>query len=88
MVGRNVTILTQSYNLDKQKKISLEEMLTSDVNIGDNVLLGSNIIIMPNVDIGNHAVVGAGSVVTKNIGDFEIWAGSPGKFIRKRKVNE
>ena len=88
LVGRNVTILTQSYNLDKQKKISLEEMLTSDVNIGDNVLLGSNIIIMPNVDIGNHAVVGAGSVVTKNIGDFEIWAGSPAKFIRKRKVNE
>ena len=88
LVGRNVTILTQSYNLDKQKKISLEEMLLNDVNIGDNTLLGSNTIIMPGIIIGNHAVVGAGSIVTKNIGDFEIWAGTPAKFIRKRNINE
>lgn len=31
-------------------------------------------------------IVGAGSVVTKNIPDGEIWAGSPARFIKKREL--
>jgi len=31
------------------------------------------------------AVVGAGSVVTKDIPDNEVWAGNPARFIRKRE---
>ena len=34
--------------------------------------------------IGDGAIIGMGSVVTKNIGPYEIWAGSPARFIRKR----
>ena len=34
--------------------------------------------------IADGAVVGAGSVVTKDIGPYEIWAGNPARFIRKR----
>lgn len=30
------------------------------------------------------AVIGAGEVVTKDIGQYEIWAGNPARFIRKR----
>ena len=71
-----------------QKNITIEDMYAKDVNIGNNVLLGSNVVIMPGISIGNHSVVGAGSIVTKNIGDFEVWAGIPAKFIRKRNVSE
>ena len=88
LVANNVTILTRSYHLDKNKKISNESMYSKDVNIGNNVLIGGNVIIMPGVTIDNNSVVGAGSVVTKNIGDFEIWAGVPAKFIRKRNISE
>lgn len=54
------------------------------VKIGNDVWLGSKVIIKSGVKIGNGAIVGAGSVVTKNIPDYEIWAGNPAKFIRKR----
>ena len=87
LVARNVTILTKGYILDK-KQISTKHMLAKDVCIGNNVLLGSNIVIMPGIVIGNHAVVGSGSIVTKNIGDFEIWAGNPAKLIRRRIISE
>ena len=63
-------------------------MLAKDVCIGNNVLLGSNIVIMPGIVTGKHAVVGSGSIVTKNIGDFEIWAGNPDKLIRRRIISE
>jgi acetyltransferase-like isoleucine patch superfamily enzyme len=72
LIARNVTILTQSYDIDCKEEISLDKMIMKNVDIGNNVLLGSNVIIMPGVSIGNNSVVGAGSVVTKNIGDLEV----------------
>lgn len=86
LIARNVTILTQSYEIDYKEEISLDNMIVKNVNIGNNVLLGGNVVIMPGVSIGNNSVVGAGSVVTKDIGDLEVWAGAPAKFIRKRNI--
>ena len=34
------------------------------------------------VTIGKGSVVGAGSVVTRDVPDGEIWAGNPAQFIR------
>jgi acetyltransferase-like isoleucine patch superfamily enzyme len=34
--------------------------------------------------IGEGALVGAGSVVTKDIPDGEIWVGNPARFLRKK----
>ena len=45
----------------------------------------SSVISKP-VKIGKGAVVGAGSVVTKDIPDGEVWAGNPARFIRKRET--
>lgn len=30
-------------------------------------------------------IIGAGSVVTHNIPDYEVWAGNPAHFIKSRK---
>lgn len=38
--------------------------------------------ILPNVRIGRGSVVGAGSVVTKDIEPYSIYAGVPAKKIR------
>ena len=40
------------------------------------------------VTIGDGAVIGGGSVVTKDVGPYEIWAGNPARFIRKRFDDE
>lgn len=85
LIARNVTILTQTYDIDTQKEISSKNMVVKNVVIGDNVWVGSNVVIMPGINIGDNAVVGAGAIVTKNIHDFEIWAGNPAKKIRTRK---
>jgi len=45
--------------------------------------IGANAIVLPGLTIGKHAVIGAGSVVTKNIPDYAVFAGNPAKFIRK-----
>lgn len=45
--------------------------------------IGANSTILPGVTIGPHSMVGAGSVVTKDIPEGELWLGNPAKFIRK-----
>lgn len=53
------------------------------VIIQEGAFIGANSIILKGVIIGRHSVVGAGSVVTKNIPDNEIWAGNPAKKVRE-----
>jgi acetyltransferase-like isoleucine patch superfamily enzyme len=68
----------------KKKYSEHERDLDKRTIIGHDVWIGKNALIKQGVHIGTGAVIGMGSVVTKNIPQYEIWAGNPAKFIRKR----
>lgn len=55
-----------------------------EVDIGNDVWIGDNVVILPGVKIGDGACIGAGSIVTRNIEDFSINAGNPAKLIKYR----
>lgn len=55
----------------------------SYLNIADGVHIGLNATIREHITIGENATVGMGAVQLKDVGEREIWAGNPGKFIRK-----
>lgn len=55
-----------------------------EVKIEDDAFIGCGTIICNSVTIGKGAIVGAGSVVTKDIPEYECWAGNPAHFIKKR----
>ncbi len=52
--------------------------------IGNDVWIGTHCLIKSGVRIADGAIVGMGSVVTKDVGPYEIWAGNPARLIRKR----
>ena len=52
--------------------------------IGNDVWIGANCMIRGGVHIADGAVIGMGSVVTRDVGPYEIWAGNPARFIKKR----
>ena len=54
-----------------------------EINIGNNVWIGGNVVVCPGVTIGDNAVIGAGSVVTKDVPAWTVSAGNPCKVIRK-----
>lgn len=91
-IGDNVLIggSTKIYDTDfhsLQFKYRMEKpdlhIKTAKVEIGDGSFIGAHCIILKGVTIGKRCIIGAGSVVTKNIPDGEIWAGNPARFIRK-----
>ncbi|MDO4738307.1 MAG: acyltransferase [Bacteroidales bacterium] len=53
------------------------------VIIKDLVFIGAHSIVLKGCTIGEKSIIGAGSVVTKDIPDGEIWAGNPAKFVKK-----
>jgi acetyltransferase-like isoleucine patch superfamily enzyme len=54
--------------------------------IMEDTYIGARCLILAGCQIiGKGAVIGAGSVVTKNVPAYEIWAGNPAKKIGERK---
>lgn len=62
-------------------------LIAEPIIIGNNCFIGSRCYIMPGVTIGDGAVIHAGSIVTKNVGSYEIWAGAPARFAAHRTKN-
>lgn len=76
-IGKNCTILPGVVIGNKH--------LNSDDNlvvIGDNCYIGLDAKIFGNVRIGNNVTIGAMSVITKDIPDNVVVAGTPAKIIK------
>lgn len=52
--------------------------------VGNDVWIGANSLVKAGVKISDGAVIGMGSVVTHDVGPYEIWAGNPARLIKKR----
>lgn len=61
-----------------------ESISKGDIIVCDDVWIGLDSKIMSGIRIGQGAVIGAGSIVTKDVPDYAIVAGSPAKIIKYR----
>jgi len=58
--------------------------IADPIVIGDSCMITSRVYIGPGVAIGDGAVVAPNSVVTKDIGPYEVWGGNPARRIAHR----
>lgn len=83
-IAANVTItdIHHPYT-DINIPIEQQNLEVSEVIIGEDSKIYNNAVILPGVHIGKHVTIGANSVVTKDIPDYCVAAGSPAKVIKK-----
>lgn len=76
------------HSVDYRDRISIPDnkIKNAPIRIKEGAWIGAHCIILKGVTIGTRAVIGAGSVVTRNVPDNELWAGNPARFIKK--INE
>lgn len=83
-IASNVCILSGK-NQHGYKKIGVPIQLQpgsyQQIIIGDNCWIGHGAIIMAN--LGKQNVVAAGTVITRDTNDYEIWAGNPAQLVKK-----
>ena len=85
-IGPEVKILTSAHaDNDEDIPILYHPVHFSQVVIKDGADIGIGAIILPGVVIGFGAQVGAGAVVTKDVPDYAVVAGSPAKILRYRR---
>ncbi len=85
-IASGVIVYSQSnqYASSPEDLIVNQPVVYAPVRIGRDVWIGANAVVLPGVSIGDHAVVGAGAVVRKDVGEWEIVAGAPARVIGKR----
>lgn len=82
--GGSMLIDSDFHPLDSTKRREgFEDMKSAPIVIDDDVFIGTHCIICKGVKIGKCSIIAAGSVVVKDIPEYEVWGGNPAKFIRK-----
>lgn len=83
LVGPNVVMRTANHNFNKPEKfINQQGHNFNDIEICENVWIGSNCVILSGVKIGEGAVIAAGAVVNKDVDKNTIVGGVPARVIK------
>lgn len=79
-------MLTQNHNINGDALPYDNTYICKNINIGDNVWLGSKVIVLGGVTIGEGAVIQAGSVVVSDIPPLAIAGGHPAVVFSQRNT--
>lgn len=80
MVGATILHNTR---IGKYCHFAAQACIGANMSIADGVHIGLNATTRENLSIGKNSTLGMGSVLTKDMGDNEIWVGNPAQFLRK-----
>lgn len=75
-----------SINPDIRIRGNDDEVKSEPITIGKECFIGGHCIILKGVNIGDRSIIGAGSVVTKDVPQSQIWAGNPARFIKSIEI--
>ncbi|QJT07957.1 acyltransferase [Oceanidesulfovibrio marinus] len=81
-IGSQVSILSgkNQHHIELGMPIQNIKGQFTETIIGENCWLGNHSIVM--ADLGQQCIVGAGAVITKPFGDYDVIAGNPARTIR------
>ena len=77
MFAANVQLLSNNHD-----EYDRQVLLCKPIHIKKGAWIGAGASILPGVTIGKYAIVGAGAIVTKDIGDYEVAVGVPAKVVK------
>ena len=87
MMGRDVTILRSDHKTDSiEIPMALQGMCKAErLVVEDDVWICDGVVILPKVRrIGKGAILGAHAVVTRDVPDYAVVVGNPGKIVKYR----
>ena len=89
LTAGNISISTGLYHYDHRDTAVMDQgaYTMGPVHIGKFSWLGSGVIVLDGVSLGDGVVIGAGSVINKDIPDYAVAVGVPGKVIRYRGMD-
>lgn len=65
--------------------ISPNAALAGNVTVGEGTHIGIGASVIQGIKIGNWAIIGAGAVIIKDVPDYAVVVGNPGRIIKYNK---
>jgi acetyltransferase EpsM len=62
--------------------ISPNAALAGNVHVGEGTQIGIGATVMQNIRIGKWVMVGAGAVIIRDVPDYAVVVGNPGRIIK------
>jgi acetyltransferase-like isoleucine patch superfamily enzyme len=84
LIASKTTFNDTGHEFSRAFTINKQPITTKAIIVEDDVWIGTSCVILQGVTIGKGSVIAAGSVVNKSIPEYEVWAGVPARFIKKR----
>jgi acetyltransferase-like isoleucine patch superfamily enzyme len=81
----NCYVVDHEHGFSGSDVILNQRSVLKEVRIGRDCYFGAGSVVLGGVTVGDGAVLGAGSIVKRDVPPYEIWAGNPAEFIRKRE---
>lgn len=86
--GSGCEIITEHHNYDTGSAIPYDEtVVRQEVDIGDNVWLGIDVLVLPGVSIEEGAIIQAGSTVVDDVPKGAIAGGNPAEVFDERDMD-
>mgnify|MGYP000107432388 len=85
MIAPFCYLIDSNHQIKKDILLNQQPMIAKNIIIKDDVWLGTSVKVLQGVKINKGAVVAAGSIVNKDIPEYEIHGGIPAKKIGKRE---
>ena len=63
------------------------DLIIRPIKLEDGVWIGAKALVNPGVTCKSHSVASSGSVISKNMDAYSIYAGNPAQKIRDRQVH-
>lgn len=76
-IGPNVTFTNDFYPRSRNTTFELQKTV-----LRSGASIGGGCTILPSVTIGKGAMIGAGSVVTRDVPDYAVIIGNPGRILK------
>ena len=77
MLAANVQLLSNNHD-----EYDRQVLLCKPIHIKKGAWIGAGASVLPGVTIGKYAIVGAGAIVTRDVGDYEVAVGVPAKVVK------
>jgi sugar O-acyltransferase (sialic acid O-acetyltransferase NeuD family) len=91
IIGQHVIINTNASidhdcRIDDFVHISPQAGLGGNVSVGEGTHIGIGASVIQGIKIGKWATIGAGAVIIRDVPDYAVVVGNPGKIIKYNKI--
>ena len=87
IIAPHAVLVAANHRFAGRRPMTGQGSETAPIVIGSDCWIAANAVITAGVTVGQGSVIGAGSIILKDVPDYAVVVGNPGRVVRIRQEN-